>query len=221
MVNLQIHLHVAHVPCPSVEQWRQVHHFQQHLSDASDIGTLFCMETLLNQLAKRHGTVDGRNPAPVDMVNIYKMLALFYTSQVVRADGRHNHAFPSLDEPVSAAGWNASTIPWSFMLRNTFLKSSWMRSPCRRRRIHNRSPSCRPPAFFKRRRRLCSSHKITNVRQQRTESCTSNKGRKKNTLLRVIPTMTCWVEVVRWGLSLRIWWEEWRIWKHWFQVSLA
>ena len=24
------------------------------------------------------------------------------------------------------------------------------------------------------------------------------------TLLRVIPTMTCWVEVVRWGLSLRI-----------------
>ena len=44
---------------------------------------------------------------------------------------------------------------------------------------------------------------------------------KKNTLLRVIPTMTCWVEVVRWGLSLRIWWEEWRIWEHWFQVSLA
>ena len=41
------------------------------------------------------------------------------------------------------------------------------------------------------------------------------------TLLRVIPTMTCWVEVVRWGLSLRIWWEEWRIWEHWFQVSLA
>ena len=41
------------------------------------------------------------------------------------------------------------------------------------------------------------------------------------TLLRVIPTMTCWVEVVRWGLSLRIWWEEWRISKHWFQVSLA
>ena len=36
---------------------------------------------------------------------------------------------------------------------------------------------------------------------------------KKITLLRVIPTMTCWVEVVRWGLSLRIWWEEWRIWK--------
>ena len=33
--------------------------------------------------------------------------------------------------------------------------------------------------------------------------------------------MTCWVEVVRWGLSLRIWWEEWRIWEHWFQVSLA
>ena len=31
---------------------------------------------------------------------------------------------------------------------------------------------------------------------------------KKNTLLRVIPTMTCWVEVVRWGLSLRIWWEK-------------
>ena len=45
--------------------------------------------------------------------------------------------------------------------------------------------------------------------------------RIKITLLRVIPTMTCWVEVVRWGLSLRIWWEEWRIWKHWFQVSLA
>ena len=44
---------------------------------------------------------------------------------------------------------------------------------------------------------------------------------KKITLLRVIPTMTCWVEVVRWGLSLRIWWEEWRIWEHWFQVSLA
>ena len=43
----------------------------------------------------------------------------------------------------------------------------------------------------------------------------------KITLLRVIPTMTCWVEVVRWGLSLRIWWEEWRIWEHWFQVSLA
>ena len=41
------------------------------------------------------------------------------------------------------------------------------------------------------------------------------------TLLRVIPTMRCWVEVVRWGLSLRIWWEEWRIWEHWFQVSLA
>ena len=44
---------------------------------------------------------------------------------------------------------------------------------------------------------------------------------KQITLLRVIPTMTCWVEVVRWGLSLRIWWEEWRIWEHWFQVSLA
>ena len=44
---------------------------------------------------------------------------------------------------------------------------------------------------------------------------------KRITLLRVIPTMTCWVEVVRWGLSLRIWWEEWRIWEHWFQVSLA
>ena len=44
---------------------------------------------------------------------------------------------------------------------------------------------------------------------------------QKITLLRVIPTMTCWVEVVRWGLSLRIWWEEWRIWEHWFQVSLA
>ena len=46
-------------------------------------------------------------------------------------------------------------------------------------------------------------------------------GKKRITLLRVIPTMTCWVEVVRWGLSLRIWWEEWRIWEHWFQVSLA
>ena len=31
--------------------------------------------------------------------------------------------------------------------------------------------------------------------------------------------MTCWVEVVRWGLSLRIWWEEWRIWKYWFQAG--
>ena len=41
------------------------------------------------------------------------------------------------------------------------------------------------------------------------------------TLLRVIPTMTCWVGVVRWGLTLRIWWEEWRIWKYWFQVFLG
>ena len=49
----------------------------------------------------------------------------------------------------------------------------------------------------------------------------TTKRKKKITLLRVIPTMTCWVEVVRWGLSLRIWWEEWRIWEHWFQVSLA
>ena len=47
------------------------------------------------------------------------------------------------------------------------------------------------------------------------------KKPSKITLLRVIPTMTCWVEVVRWGLSLRIWWEEWRIWEHCFQVSLA
>ena len=31
------------------------------------------------------------------------------------------------------------------------------------------------------------------------------KNTFKITLLRVIPTMTCWVEVVRWGLSLRIW----------------
>ena len=52
-------------------------------------------------------------------------------------------------------------------------------------------------------------------------SKTGGKQWEKITLLRVIPTMTCWVEVVRWGLSLRIWWEEWRIWKHWFQVSLA
>ena len=49
----------------------------------------------------------------------------------------------------------------------------------------------------------------------------ANHSLTKITLLRVIPTMTCWVEVVRWGLSLRIWWEEWRISKHWFQVSLA
>ena len=55
----------------------------------------------------------------------------------------------------------------------------------------------------------------------RQSSERARHGLKKITLLRVIPTMTCWVEVVRWGLSLRIWWEGWRIWKHWFHVSLA
>ena len=54
-----------------------------------------------------------------------------------------------------------------------------------------------------------------------TEPTRIDKQKWAITLLRVIPTMTCWVEVVRWGLSLRIWWEEWRIWEHWFQVSLA
>ena len=60
-------------------------------------------------------------------------------------------------------------------------------------------------------------------KQTKTKTKTKPKQNKKTkiTLLRVIPTMTCWVEVVRWGLSLRIWWEEWRIWEHWFQVSLA
>ena len=73
-------------------------------------------------------------------------------------------------------------------------------------------PSTMRPSSHKRWSQLCRIFADQEMMQ----------GKKHEiTLLRVIPTMTCWVEVVRWGLSLRIWWEEWRIWEHWFQVSLA
>ena len=66
---------------------------------------------------------------------------------------------------------------------------------------------------------------FSHLNQQGTRNGANSRSNSQKdqqiTLLRVIPTMTCWVEVVRWGLSLRIWWEEWRIWEHWFQVSLA
>ena len=58
--------------------------------------------------------------------------------------------------------------------------------------------------------RVVASFAFTNTRNMWKWVRGRSARGDKITLLRVIPTMTCWVEVVRWGLSLRIWWEEWR-----------